>query len=359
MRWRAGETPASRRASRPAERSSCTVPRHDTWRGWRAGRPLAMLLLALPLFAQQVASTPSGVLVAHDGVIELGAWKTDGVKNPTGVVVGNDRAAVLDAIANRVCIIDFKRNKAETTTANETPIAGVFISSTLYLLGRDARALERIGADGARASVVLAADPAFLRERNGILYVYSRTAGIVQEITTAPFAVRRTLRIAPFASDFELSGDSGYLVYPRAAKIRTFSMADMKTTGELAAGAVPVDLAFAGRSLALADPSAKRVWLVEGAQSVSQAFARGFLRGLLGLGLFDGGRDSAFPTGIDRVVIRGANWIAYDSSSGTLYRFTKSKSSVIARGVAPGTYAVTPDGVVFWRNGMLVAEKGN
>jgi hypothetical protein len=312
-----------------------------------------------------VAATSKGVLVAHDGVIELGAWKTDGVANATGIVVGAQKAAVLDAIANQVRIVDLTARKTETHATNETPIAGVFISNTLYLLGRDARALERIGADGARASVVLGADPAFLRERGGLLYVYSRTAGLVQELTTAPLAVRRTLRIAPFASDFEISGGDGYLVYPRAAKIRTFSLADMQVGPELDAGAVPVDLAFASqgsaisaRTLAVADPSAKRVWLVEGAQSLTQAFTRGFLRGLLGLGLF-GGRDSAFPTGVDRVVIRGSHWIAYDSSSGTLYRFTKSKSSVIARGVAPGGFAVTADGVVFWRNGMLVAQKGN
>lgn len=319
-------------------------------------RLLFILMFAMPLAAQQVASTPQGVLVAHDGILELGSWKTDGVKNTTAIVAGNSRAAVLDALANEVRIVDLSNRKTALVRVNETPLAGVFIGNTLYVLERDARALERIGADGARASVVLAADPAFLREANGVLYAYSRAAGVVQEITTAPFAVRRTVRIAPFASDFELAGRSGYLVYPREAKIRTFDLSELKTTGELAAGAVPVDLAFAGRTLALADPSAKRVWLLEGSQSVSQAFARGFLRGLLGLGLFGGDGDSAFPTGIDRVWIRGAQWIAYDSSSGTLYRFSKSKSSVIARGVAPGSFALTAGGVVIWRNGMLVAQ---
>jgi hypothetical protein len=323
----------------------------------RASVALAfLLLLAAPLAAQQVASTGKGVLVAHDGVIELGSWKTAGVANATAIVVGTERGAVLDALANEVRIVDFAKRKTESRKVNETPIAGVFIGNTLYILERDARALERIGADGAGASVVLAADPAFLRQANGILYAYSRSAGIVQEITTAPFAIRRTLRVAPFASDFETDGRSGYLVYPREAKIRTFDLGRMITNGELAAGAVPVDLAFAGRTLALADPSAKRVWLLEGSQSVSQAFARGFLRGLLGLGL-GGDRDSAFPTGIDRVLIRGSQWLAYDSSSGTLYRFTKAKSSVIARGVAPGSFALTAEGVVLWRNGMLVAEK--
>ena len=131
----------------------------------------------------------------------------------------------------------------------------------------------------------------------------------------------------------------------------------------MAVGAVPSDLAFAGggsaltaRILAVADPSAKRVWLTESTQSTAQAVARGFLRGFLGLGLF-GGRASQFPTGVDRVAIRGKVWIAYDSSSRTLYHFTRKQSTVLARGVAPGAFALTANGVAWW-NGTSVAEKG-
>ncbi|MFP5245822.1 MAG: hypothetical protein ACLGH0_03935, partial [Thermoanaerobaculia bacterium] len=67
-------------------------------------------------------------------------------------------------------------------------------------------------------------------------------------------------------------------------------------------------------------------------------------------------RASQFPTGVDRVDIRGKAWIAYDSSSGTLYSFTKKKSSVLATNVAPGAYALTAGGVAWW-NGTSVAEK--
>jgi hypothetical protein len=127
-------------------------------------------------------------------------------------------------------------------------------------------------------------------------------------------------------------------------------------------GAVPTDLAFAGgntaltaRILAVADPSAKRVWLAESTQSTTEAVARGFLRGLLGLGLF-GGRASQFPTGVDRVAIRGKLWIAYDSSTRTLYHFTRKQSTVVARNVAPGAFALIEDGVAWW-NGTSVAQK--
>jgi hypothetical protein len=122
----------------------------------------------------------------------------------------------------------------------------------------------------------------------------------------------------------------------------------MKQAGEVAAGAVPVALAVAPpHTLAIADPSAKRVWMIEGAQSFGQAFARGFFRGLLGLGLRPN-RNSDFPTGVDRVLIRGKTLIAYDTSSGTLYRVAKSTSTIIAQGVRPQEFTVTSDAVWIW-----------
>lgn len=87
---------------------------------------------------------------------------------------------------------------------------------------------------------------------------------------------------------------------------------------------------------------------------MTQAVLRGALRGFLGLGLF-GSRASQFPTGVDRVVIRGKIWLAYDSSSGTLYRFSRKKSSIVARNVPPHGFAITADGVAWW-TGTSVAE---
>ena len=124
------------------------------------------------------------------------------------------------------------------------------------------------------------------------------------------------------AALFSSDGKRAYLVYPRESKIRMVDLATMRPAGEMTVGAVPVALGVRSSTLAVADPSAKRVWMVEGTQSFSQAFARGFLRGLIGLGL-GGARDAQFPTGVDRVLMRGSRWVAYDSSSGTLYRFAR------------------------------------
>lgn len=329
---------------------------------------LALLLFASAASAQVVASTPKGIVVAHHRVVELYAgvnriWSAPGLQTPEVVVSSKDQIAVLDPLNNEARIVELATGRGRTVQTGETPIAGVFIGSALYLLERDARALERIGADGTRASISTPADPGFLRERNGVLYVYSRAEGIVQEIATSPFAARRSAKTAAFGSDFEVDGRNAYVVQPRAGKIAVVSLATMKATGTIDAGAVPVDLeltsggtALTARTLAIADPSAKKVWLLEGAQSTSQAFLRGFFRGLLGLGLF-GGRASQFPTGVDRVVARGGRWYAYDSSSGTLYRFTKRASATVAKNVAPQRFAITAAGVFVWNDAVRRLQK--
>ena len=314
--------------------------------------------------AQIVAPTSRGVVVAHHRVVELpGVWTTEGLPTPELIVTSKDQIAVLDPLANEARIVELATGRGRTVRTGETPVAGAFVGSALYLLERDARALERIGADGTRASITTHADPAFLRERNGMLYVYDRAAGLIDEITTQPFAVRRTANTVAFGSDFEIDGRNAYIVQPRSGKMAVVTLATMKAAGSFEVGAVPVDLdiasggtALTASTLAIADPAMKKVWITEGAQSTTQAFVRGFLRGLIGLGLF-GGNASQFPTGVDRVIIRGRNWYAYDTSSGTLYRFTQRTSKVVAKGLATQQFAITDQGVLVWNDEVRRLQK--
>jgi hypothetical protein len=353
----------------PAGNQSQTPPPGEDAQRTQARRPhyalsiLAAVAICTTANAQPVAATTRGIVVAHDNTIELfdrngrnSIWKIDGLPTPQTIATSNERIAVLDPLANEARIVELATGRATAVHTGETPIAAVFIGTTLYLLERDARALERIGADGTRASVSTRADPAFLREANGRLYVYARGEGLVQEITTNPFAVRRSVRVTPFASDFEIDSKNAYVVDPQTAKIGLVNLETMQTAGSIDVGAVPISFAFAStgtsinaRTLAVADPSAKKVWLIEGAQSLTQAFTRGFLRGLIGLGLFSSGA-SQFPTGVDRVFVRGARWYAFDSSSGTLYRFDKSSSSVIAKNVR--NFTITTEGVFVWNDAV-------
>jgi hypothetical protein len=319
---------------------------------------ILLLLFTLPAFAQVLTSTDRGVVVAHDGRITLGErWSVAGVPNATAIVASKEQVVVLDALHDEAVIVDLASGKATHVKTAATPIASAFLGDDVYILARDARLLQRVrGAIDIR----VAADPAFLRESNGRLYVYSRATGSIEE--SDGVRVRRTMKTAPFASDFEIAGGVAYLTFPREARVRTVVLSTMKLSGELSVGAVPVDLDFAGggtaltaRVLAVADPSAKRVWLAESTQSTAEAVARGFLRGVLGLGLF-GGRASEFPTGVDRLLTRGSTWIAYDSSSRTLYHFTRKGSSVVARNIAPHAFTLTARGVAWW-DGTSVAEK--
>ncbi|MBV8518320.1 MAG: hypothetical protein JO197_13060 [Acidobacteria bacterium] len=316
---------------------------------------LLFALLAAPLAtAQLLIDTPRGVVAAHDGRVELAdRWRVDGVANATSIAASSDRVAVLDALHNEAVIVELASGRVTRVATAETPIAALFVSGELYVLARDARVLQHVGG----ASIPLAADPAFVRAANGRLYVYSRVDGVLEEIERDRVVRRAT--IAPFASDLEVDGANAYLLFPRDARVRVVDLRTLRVSDTLAAGAVPVDVALAGGGsaltapiLAVADPSAKRVWLTEGTQSMTQAVARGFLRGVLGLGLF-ANRSSEFPTGIDRVVARGSRWLAYDSSSGTLYRVTRQKSTVVATGIAPGAYALTAGGIAFWQNGRV------
>lgn len=320
-------------------------------------RLLAVLLFAGPAFAQVLVSTDRGVVVARDGRIELaGRWSVEGVPHPTAMVANDERVCVLDALDDLAVIVTLDRGQTTRIRTASTPIAAAFLGSELYLLARDGRLLQH---ESGAIAIPLSADPAFLAAWNGRLYVYARAAGVIEESDGE--RITRRMNVAPFASDFEIAGGVAYLAYPREARLRTVNLTSMKTNGELGVGAVPVDLAFAGggtaltaRVLAVADPAAKRVWLAEGTQSTAEAVARGFLRGLLGLGLFTP-RDSQFPTGVDRVETRGSIWVAYDSSSRTLYRFARKGSVVLARNVPPHGFALTPRGVAWW-DGTSVAE---
>ena len=322
---------------------------------------VTLLFVSTALHAQVVAFSGKNVVVAHDRRIDLfdpsghTLLTSEGVSRPSQVAVDASHIAVIDSLANEVAMVNTINRQHDRFRTGETPVDIAFVRGDLFVLDRDAARVEKYKS----LSVDVAADPSFVRAANNMLYVYSRLEGIVQEIDPATLRITRTIALPPFASDFEVDASTGYLVYPRDARLRTFSLETMQRSGDIAAGVVPVDIAIASRAnalsasrLAIADPSAKRVWMVEGEQSVAKAVVRGFLRGLLGLGLFRP-KSSQFPTGVDRVLTRGSVTVAYDSSSETLYRVNGAKSTVVAHGIGPAAFAVGENVVAVWENGAL------
>ena len=323
-------------------------------------RVALLLALATPLFAQSVAVIPRGVVVAHDGVVDVFDAKTlervsriDGVPNPGVIATDGDNFAVLDPLNDRLRLAN-----GEGHRTGQTPLAAAFVDHELYVLERDSRTLSN-----SKGSVHVAAGAQWLGVANGKLYVYGAITGVLQEITTSPFAVARELPMPRFATDMEVDKRAAYLAYPQEKLVRVVNIVDMKDGGKVEVGAVPVDIALAGdptlvtaQRLAVADPSSKRIWLIEGSQTTAEAFGRGFLRGVLGLGLFSS-RDRNASTGIDRVISRGTQWVAYDSASGDVTQFTKSDVKVLAKGLPPHAFALGNHVLYFWQNGTLVAQK--
>jgi len=324
------------------------------------------LLWAMPVAAEVVAATSRGVAVAHDGIIELRSngrlvWSAPGVDQATTIIVGEERMAILDAWANRVQIVSLIEGHGSTFTTGETPTSGLFIGNDLFILARDSNRLERIGSDGSRASLDLNFDPAFMGASAERLYIYSRLKGSLTEVAVGDhrMLVLRELAVPPHASDMEVMGRTAYLIYPREAKLMTVNLDKLEIAGSVAAGGAPTDIAIAGRAtalsapvIAIADPGSKRVWMTEGVQSVGAAFGRGFLRGLLGLGLIRP-RSADFPRGIDRVTAAEGVILAFDSSSGTLYRVHRTEVVRIADGIDPKGFAISDGKAVFWRSGAL------
>lgn len=323
-----------------------------------------LLALAVPAAGGVVAATPRGVIVAHDGVVELfdregrRLFSAPGVEQATAIVVGNDKVAVLDAWANRARLVELSDGSGRTIVTGETPVGGVFAGDDLYVLERDARAVTRVDAGGRRAAVEVGADPAFIGQANGRIYVYSRLEGLLQEIEPGRGIVR-SAAVGPFAADLAIHRETAYLVLPRDARLVSVDLQKLEVRRSVQAGGAPAAVAVvrAGGALsapqiAVADPAAKRVWITEGAQSFGAAFGRGFLRGLLGAGVFRG-RSEEFPTGVDRVVSANGVTVAFDSATGTLYRVGRRQSVIIGEDLEPQSFAVAGGRIAIWSNNSL------
>ncbi len=329
---------------------------------------MIFVLIAAQSQAQQLVAIGDRFFVASPGTAKMISrdgtpfWTGEGVRSPTATIVGASRVAVLDALRNEAAVFDLASGTRTLVRTAETPIGGYFTGNDLVVVARDSRSIDRIGVDGSRTAQQLGLDPAFVRIAGSTAVVYSRGDGRLQLFDASSLRPLRETRVATFASDLEIDATTAYLTYPREATVRQIDLATLRAAGDLRVGAVPVDLTFASgnsalnaRSLAIADPSARRIWLLEGRQSITQAFARGFIRGLLGFGLTSN-RAREFPSGVDRVFSHGGRLIAYDTSTGTIYRVTRQGVSVVARAIAPHAFTVTASGVAWLDDGTLRIE---
>lgn len=329
---------------------------------------LATLLAADPVSAATLlAVTPDGGTVVRASMGEIAAldpaslrpaWSGAGVSRPARLVVSADGrwAAAIDPIANRVAVADLVQRSARGFEVAETPIAAVFADGALLILSRDGHRLTRIepSTGSTRSIDVPPGSSHLLAARQGVI-VYSSVSGAAARVDAATLEVLARAMLPRFGSDLATEGGSGYLVEPRSGRLTVFSVDTLAAGDQRTVGAVPVDLeveapanAARGARIAIADPASKRIWRDEGAQSTAAAVGRGFLRGLLGLGLYRPG-SAGFPSGIDRVVATGGSVLAFDSSTETLYGVRGDRATELARGLPWGSFAVVGDDVLLAR----------
>jgi hypothetical protein len=303
-----------------------------------------------------VADGERNVVEAHDGTTGILRWTVpaDGLEVPriaTGA--GSGRAVVLDPASDRVLVVDTADGRSWQHQVEGTPIEAVASRDGVYVLARDSGRLVRIVDETMTSVAGSGGDATFLRFSSGDFYVYRRTAGALDRYGP-DLSPAGMLAVPPFASAMQFDGDRAWLAYPQRGTILSVMLPGMTLEGEVRVGGAPVDLAIAARAdaltatrLLIADPSLRVVWTTEGLQSMGRAIARGFLRGLLGLGLY---RDRALevPTPVDRVFVAGNTRFGLDSVSGTLYRLERRSAVPVARDVCTSCLVSDGESLFVW-----------
>jgi hypothetical protein len=334
-------------------------------------RSLALVGVFLWLPAALVAASvvlPAGDAIVHAvpgsiSVLTAGASEPTsypGLAYPGFGAVARDPAlaAIFDPVEDRLALVTpvgFPR----FVELRDSPTAAAFSGSTLFVVSREKGSLTKIASDGERSSVDCSGNPGFISISDGVVFTYDPVRGLIERFDPVSLQSNGTLVIDRFGSDFETDGRSGYLAIPGTGEVISFSLSSLDGRKAMRGGAVPVDVVverssgpLSAGTLAIADPASKRIWRVEGGQSGGAAFARGFLRGLIGLGLY-APRPSELPAGVDRIQSAPGGLLAFDSSSGDLYRITSKKSERIATGIEPSGYAWIGERVFYSSGGRL------
>lgn len=274
------------------------------------------------------------------------------IEHPTQITLAaNGREAfVVEAMNNRGAIVNIRQGTIRSVSLGETPVDATWLGAEIFVLCRDSAEVRKIRSNGTAESIPVSRGTSRLRVARGLLYAYDSQEGLIQEISPEPLTILRSGSTERFGSDFEVDGSSGYLVFPRSGRLIVVSLDKLTETGRLNVGAVPIDLALetdrtrlTAGSVAVADPSSKKIWRTERSQSFSEAFARGFARGLLGLGLF-APKSTEFPRGVDRVRVAGGSQAALDSSSGNLYATRGGRSTLVATGMTGVSFDLGSNG---------------
>lgn len=323
-------------------------------------RSLAFLLLvfATEANAALVAYDRAGdqIIVATANEITIHALdgkilrRAPGVESPSEIVVDEPTgtAFVIDAVNETAVRLEAGRATATELRLGEMPADATAVRGKLFFVGRSSGTVQQAGADS--GPIDIGFPPTLLRRSGETVVAYNSVDGQIAVIDGASASIVKRGKVAPDASDAAVEAEFVYFTHPRRGIVSVVALATLQTVESLRVGAVPVDVELAGNrnaisagEIVVADPASKRVWREERQQSVASATARGFARGLVGLGLYKP-KSGEFPTGIDRVFVAGRHTFAYDSSSRTLYRLAGKKAVRVATSLGAREFALTPAG---------------
>ena len=304
-----------------------------------------------------VAVADRGQLSVHDAASGVLRFRVPIELSPTSGVAGHGEILLLDAIANRGLILDLASRRSRRFDTAETPVDAVAFGNGFLILARDSSSLTLEHLNANSRTVQVAPQSTLLETSRGNAFTYSPSSGEINSFDSDLRALARG-KAQRGASDLEVAGNYLYLVFPKRGRIDAHDRRTLLMREHFSGGAVPLDLLASGDpnvlgagTLTIADPSSKRIWREEGSQSEIEAFSRGVLRGMLGLGLYNA-KSTEIPTGVDRL-FRSARVVwAYDTTTRTLYRTTTKKITKAAANI--DHRAIAPDG----RGGVWIVSDG-
>ncbi len=336
-------------------------------------KPLVASFAAIALFASPAAAAvllpgaAGEIVVADEGSIRSVAvpsmeerWNRPGLRFPLFGVTAEDGGivAIVAPVDERVAIV--RDGEVALFDVPGAPVAAELDGEALFLATRGGM-LIRIEGESVRSVPVAAGSPLLAVDGRAAI-VYDQISGTIERFDPATLARIESGRTEAFASRIAIESGTVYLVVPRSGRLVTILLDDLSAGTGTTAGAAPVDLAIEapanatrGAVLVLADPAAKRIRRIEGKQSLAQAIGRGFVRGLLGLGLFSPS-SASMPTGADRVFRRDGRTWAFDSTTGTLYAIRGADAEPVATGLRWNAFVIRGEWLYAMRDGRLVSE---
>lgn len=293
--------------------------------------------------------------IAREGRIE--EWTRNGLSQswegpalPAAMLHQGNRT-IVSGIDGELVVVDHHSGVASSVQLQQTVTEMIATPHGVVLLEGASGEIHLLREHEAAPLTSAGADAADGRYADGSLYLYSRAQRTISRVSLDDgSSVIAPLSAVP--SDLEVDQSGVYVTYPEEGAVEVFDRISLASRERFRIGSAPVDLALAsssslasGGSFVVADPAAGAVIRDERSRSVVSSFLRGFLRGLLGIGL---ARAEVFrPDGRPDHVRVGRSVWAQDSASGKIWRIDGKQIAEI--GIAPaGAFAVSERDSAAW-----------